>query len=87
MSFSRKIFLENFLQMIIKASVVEFILNKTQWFQHILLDTIRRIRLKYEMYSLRRVLFYTFKQYSDYKSLIAKTFTENTLKMKDASPI
>ena len=73
--------------MIIKASVVEFILSKTQWFQHILLDAIRRIRLKYEMYSLRRVLFYTFKQYSDYKSLIAKTFTENTLKMKDASPI
>ena len=39
------------------------------------------------MYSLRRVLFYTFKQYSDYKSLIAKTFTGNALKMKDASPI
>ena len=39
------------------------------------------------MYSLRRVLFYIFKQYSDYKSLIAKTFTGNTLKMKDASAI
>ena len=40
------------------------------------------MRLKYENYSLGYILFWTFKQHSEYKKLIAKGFEGNTLKMK-----
>ena len=56
-------------------------------FQHILLNTFRRMRLKYDNYSLRPILFYTLKQQSDYKCFIAKTFDGNTFKMKATGPL
>ena len=37
--------------------------------------------------SFRSILFYTLKQHSDYRSLIAKTFDGNTIKMKALSDI
>ena len=46
----------NFLQIIIKASVAEFIFNKISCFRHILMNTFKRMRLKYETFSLRRIL-------------------------------
>ena len=42
------------------------------------------MRLKYENYPLRRILFQTFKQHSQRKSLIAKSFDEITIKIKAA---
>ena len=68
----------NFLQNIIKSSVTEFIFSKILYFRHILLKTFRRNCLKYENYSLRRMLLRAFKQQPDYKSLTAKTFERNT---------
>ena len=47
----------NFLPIIITSSVVEFILSKIPCFPHILMDTFRRMRLKYENYSLRSISF------------------------------
>ena len=41
---------------IIKLSDMEFIFCKTLRFQHVFLDTFRRIRLKYENYSLISIL-------------------------------
>ena len=57
------------------------------YFQFILvyfffLNTFRRMRLNYENYSFRSILFQTLKLHSDNKRLIAKTFDGNTLKMK-----
>ena len=72
----------NFLPIIITSSVVEFILSKIPCFPHILMDTFRRMRLKYENYSLRSISFQRFKQHSDYISLIAKTFDRDTSKIK-----
>ena len=51
--------------MIIKALVADFISSKILCFQHILMNTFRRMRLNYENYSLRRILFQTLKQHSD----------------------
>ena len=67
--------------------MVDFIFTKILWFQHILLGTFRRMHLKYENFSLRRILFQTCKQHSDSKSLIEKTYDGNTFKMKALSPI
>ena len=70
--------------------MADFIVSKIPCFQHILLSTFRRMRLKYEKYSLRSILFYALKKQSDYKSIIAKTFdgsTGNTFKLKAASPV
>lgn len=52
--------------------------NKIPCFQHILLNTFRQIGLKYDNYSLRRILFQTSKQHSHCKSLIAKVFDGTT---------
>ena len=46
-----------FLQIVIESSVVEFISSKFPWFQHILLNLFKRMRLQYENYSLRHILF------------------------------
>ena len=70
-----------------KASGAEFIFSKIPSFQHILLNPIRRMSLNYENCSLMSILFQTLKQYADYKSLFAKTFDENTLKMNAISAI
>ena len=78
---------EKFLQIIIKASVEDFIFSKIPCFQHILLNAFRRMRLKYEKSSFRRALFQTLKQHSDLKSLIVKAFDGNTFRVKAASPI
>ena len=56
-------------------------------FQHILLDSFRQMRLKYENHSLRRILLQTLKQHSDDKSLIAKTFNGSRVKVKATSPV
>ena len=45
------------------------------------------MRLKYENYSLRCILFQTLKQHSEEKNLIAKTFYGTIAKMKAASPV
>ena len=55
--------------------------------QYTLLNTFRRMHLKYENCSLRHILFQTFKQHLHYKRLIATTFDEITIKMKVVSPI
>ena len=78
---------ENFLHIIIKVPVAEFIFKKISCCQHILLNTFRWILLNYENCSFRNILFQTLKQYSDYKSFIAKPFDGNTLKMKAVSTI
>ena len=39
-----------------QGSVAEFMFIKIPCFQHILLNTFRRMRLKYEHYSLRHIL-------------------------------
>ena len=44
-------------------------------FEHVQTDAS-----EYENFSLSRISFYTFKQQSDLKSLITKSFDENTLK-------
>ena len=77
----------NFKNICSKNFVAEFIFSKISCFQHILLNTFRRMRLNYENCSLRSILFQTLKQHSDYKGLIAKTFDENTLKLKTVSAI
>ena len=56
-SLSRIFVRKFFLEIIIKVSVTEFVLSKIPLFQHILMNTFRRIRLKYETYFLRRILF------------------------------
>ena len=43
------------MQILIKASVVDFIFSKIPCFQQIPLNAFRRIRLNYENYSLRRM--------------------------------
>ena len=83
----KTIFLAIFLPIIIKEFVANFIFIKMPCFQHIFLNTFRWMRLKYENYFLKRILFQTFKQHSRCKSLIAKTFDEIRIKMKTASPI
>ena len=45
------------------------------------------MRLNYENCSFKSILFQALKQYSDYKSLIAKTFNGNTLLMKTVNAI
>ena len=45
------------------------------------------MRLKYENYCLRHILFYPLKQQSDYKCLIAKTFDGKIFQMKAAGPV
>ena len=81
------IFLAIFLLIIINESVTDFIFIKMPCFQNILMGTFRWMRLMYENYSLKRMLFQTFKQHSHCKNLIVKTFDEITVKMKSASPI
>ena len=71
----------------IEASLAEFIFSNNPCFQHILLNTFRRMHLNYQNCFLRCILFQALKYYSDYKSLIAKTFDGNTLKMKAVSAI
>ena len=63
-----------FLQVIIKASVVEFIFNNIPYFQHIFMNTFRWMCLKYKTLFLERYLF------------LDITFDENTLKIQAASP-
>ena len=60
----------------------DFIFSKIPCFQHILLNTFRQMCLKCKNYSLRDVLFLTFKQLFRLQSLIAKTFDGNIFKMK-----
>ena len=72
---------------IIKAPVADFIFSKIPCFQHIVLNTFRWMRFKYENYSLRYILFQALQQQSDYISLIAKTFDGNTLEMEAPGPI
>ena len=85
---SQEYFSAIFLQIIIKGSVAEFIFIKIQCFQHIPQNTFRRMRLMYENYFLRRILFETFQTtFTLCKILIAKTFDEITIKMKASSPI
>ena len=48
---------ENILKIVIKASTMDFIFSKIPYFQHILLNTFRRMSLKYKNYCLRRILF------------------------------
>ena len=45
------------MQILIKASVVDFIFSKIPCFQQIPLNAFRRIRLNYENYSFRRIYF------------------------------
>ena len=52
---------QKYLQIIIKASVVEFIFCKTPFFQHIPMNTFRQMWLKHENHSLRGILFQTTK--------------------------
>ena len=78
---------EKFLQIIIKASVEDFIFSKIPCFQHILLNAFRRMLLNYEKNSFMCTLFQTLKQHSDFKSLIVKAFDGNTFRMKAASPV
>ena len=66
----------------IDVSIVEFIFSKSPCFLHIFINNFRRIRLKYENLPLRDILFQIFKQHSDRKSFIPKTFNRNALKMK-----
>ena len=82
------LFLRTFVRkIIIKTFVVEFIFSKILCFQHNLLVRFSQMRLKYEKYSLRRILFQTLNQYSVRKSLIAKPFDGSRAKMKAASPV
>ena len=78
---------EKFLQIVIKTFVVDFIFSKILCFQHIFLSSLRLMHLKYENYSLRRMLFQTSKQHSVDKSLITKAFDGSRAKMKAASPV
>ena len=49
--------LEKILRIIIGASVAEIVFSKILWFQHMLLNTFRRILLCYENCSLWSILF------------------------------
>ena len=60
-----------------EASLVELIYRKTVFFQHIIRNNFRQMRLKYENFSCRGMLFQKVKRNSDFKSFIAKTFNEN----------
>ena len=75
---TKNIYSEVFLQIIIKTSVIPS-------FRHIHLNNFQMDAFAYENCSLRRILFQTLKQHSDYKSLIAKVFDGNPLKMKATS--
>ena len=57
-------------------------LDQFPCFHHFLMNIFRRMRLKYENYSLRNILFLKFKQDWHDKSLITKNFDKNALKMK-----
>ena len=46
------------------------------------MNTLRPMYLKYENYYLRGILLLTLKQQLDHKSLIARAFDGNALKMK-----
>ena len=78
---------ERFLQIIIKTSVVDRIFSNIPSFQHIVLDNFTQMRLKYENYSLKRILFQALKQNFVDKSLIEKTFDGSSAKMKAASQV
>ena len=78
---------EMFMQIIINESVAELISSKISYFQHILLNTFRRIGRKHKHCSLRHISCWTFKQNSHFKILIVKSFDEITIKIKVASPI
>ena len=80
-----KIFVWKF-SAIIKVSVAKFIFSKIPYFQLVLLNTFRQMHPDYENYSLRRILFQTFKKHYHSKNLILKTFDGITTKMKVASP-
>ena len=70
---------ENFLEIIIKPCVADFIFSRTPCFRHILLNTFRRIRLKHEYYSLRHIL-KKIKTTFRLQSLIAENFIETHVK-------
>ena len=70
--FVRKIFCK-----LLSKHLAEFTLIKVPFFQHILLDTIRRTNLKYENYFLRGVLFQAFKQYLGTSLKLQKTHGKN----------
>ena len=69
---------------IIKASLAEFILSKVPCFQHIL-----QMPLKYDTYSLKGILFKTFKNTQvaawNLEDLVTKTFEGNILKISHSS--
>ena len=73
---SKNVYSKNFLRIIIKASVPEYFSVKflafSWWMRH---------QQKY--YYLRRILFQTFKQHPDYKSIIVKMFDGNASKVKN----
>ena len=48
---------ENFLEIIIKAFLAEFIFSKILYFQHVIMNTFRQMCLNYKNCSLRRILF------------------------------
>ena len=83
-------FSENFLETIIRISVVIFIFIEIPSSRHILLNTFRRMRLKYENHFWEASYFRHSNRYVaawKYKSFIARLFDGNTLKMKAASRI
>ena len=77
---------EEFLQFIIKASVVNLIFNKSSCFQYILWNNFRQMHLKYEDYSLRRVFFLDNKTILRIQKPQGKNFHRNTVKIKAGSP-
>ena len=87
--FSKNICSQKLLWIFIKTPLTELIFCKFPCFQHIFMNNFWRIRA----WSMKIILWklsyfrHLFKQNSDCKSLIAKTFHESTLKMKAASPI
>ena len=48
------------------------------------MNTFRQMRLDHEKCSLKIILFWTFKQYSNYKNYITQTFGGNISKLKAA---
>ena len=72
---------EIFLQIIFIASVAEFTFSKISCFHHVLLNTFRQMRLKYENCLILDI------QITFTLGLTAKTSDVITIKIKAASPI
>ena len=76
---SKNVCSKNFLRIIIKASVPELLSVKFLAFSW-------WMRQQQKYYYLRRILFQTFKQHPDYKSIIVKMFDGNASKVKTTNP-